>query len=243
MGLTVQPEVLRGLIGRPGFRGRGLLARFMYSLPVSLIGRCTVRPPGVQADVRAEYERHIRALLDKAQSDDGEPITLTLTPAARERLEALAIATESRLAEHGDLGHLADWGGKLVGMVVRVAGLLHLAERPEDAVAGTESISAQTVASAIRIGEYAVAHAHGAFAEMGLTRRSRTPATSGAGSRSSARTRSLSAISSRGSRAGSVASSYSNPFSECSKSTVTCALPRRQRSASGPGASPAQCTR
>ena len=33
IGLTVQPEVLQGLADRPGFRGRGLLARFLYSLP------------------------------------------------------------------------------------------------------------------------------------------------------------------------------------------------------------------
>jgi replicative DNA helicase len=35
IGLTVQPEVLQGLASRPGFRGRGLLARFLYSLPAS----------------------------------------------------------------------------------------------------------------------------------------------------------------------------------------------------------------
>jgi replicative DNA helicase len=39
IGLTVQPEVLQGLASRPGFRGRGLLARFLYSLPASLVGR------------------------------------------------------------------------------------------------------------------------------------------------------------------------------------------------------------
>jgi replicative DNA helicase len=33
IGITVQPDVLRGLADRPGFRGRGLLARFLYSLP------------------------------------------------------------------------------------------------------------------------------------------------------------------------------------------------------------------
>jgi len=38
IGLTVQPEILQGLAGRPGFRGRGLLARFLYSLPASLVG-------------------------------------------------------------------------------------------------------------------------------------------------------------------------------------------------------------
>jgi len=39
IGLAVQPEVLRGLASRPGFGGRGLLARFLYSLPASLVGR------------------------------------------------------------------------------------------------------------------------------------------------------------------------------------------------------------
>ena len=43
IGLAVQPEVLRGLASRPGFGGRGLLARFLYSLPASLVGR---RQPG-----------------------------------------------------------------------------------------------------------------------------------------------------------------------------------------------------
>src|SRR5829696_6634709 len=38
IGLAVQPEVLRGLASRPGFGGRGLLARFLYSLPPSLVG-------------------------------------------------------------------------------------------------------------------------------------------------------------------------------------------------------------
>jgi hypothetical protein len=167
MGLTVQPEVLRGLIGRPGFRGRGLLARFVYSVPASLVGRRAIRPPGVRADNRSEYERRIRALLDQTQPDDGEPINVKLTPVARERLEAFAIATEPRLAEHGDLGHLADWGGKLVGMVARLAGLLHMAEQPVNAVVAGRAISAETMTAAIRIGEYAVEHARAAFAEMG----------------------------------------------------------------------------
>ena len=50
IGLAVQPEVLRGLAGRPGFGGRGLLARFLYSLPAEPgrppPGRRPTRPPG-----------------------------------------------------------------------------------------------------------------------------------------------------------------------------------------------------
>ena len=36
--LSPQPDVLQGLASKPGFRGRGLLARFLFMLPVSKIG-------------------------------------------------------------------------------------------------------------------------------------------------------------------------------------------------------------
>jgi putative DNA primase/helicase len=38
IGLSPQPAVLSGLSDIPGFRGRGLLARFMYGLPPSNLG-------------------------------------------------------------------------------------------------------------------------------------------------------------------------------------------------------------
>ena len=38
IGLSPQPDVLRGLAAKPGFRGRGLLGRFLYLLPPSPLG-------------------------------------------------------------------------------------------------------------------------------------------------------------------------------------------------------------
>lgn len=38
MVLSPQPDVLQGLAAKPGFRGRGLLARFLYALPASRLG-------------------------------------------------------------------------------------------------------------------------------------------------------------------------------------------------------------
>lgn len=38
IGLAVQPDVIRRLADTPEFRGRGLLARFLYALPDSLVG-------------------------------------------------------------------------------------------------------------------------------------------------------------------------------------------------------------
>jgi hypothetical protein len=62
IGLTVQPEVLQGLAGRPGFRGRGLLARFLYSLPASLVGRRQAGTPPVPESVADRYIRELQAL-------------------------------------------------------------------------------------------------------------------------------------------------------------------------------------
>jgi replicative DNA helicase len=62
IGLAVQPEVLRGLAGRPGFRGRGLLARFLYSLPASLVGRRQAGAPPVPPAVADRYALEFQAL-------------------------------------------------------------------------------------------------------------------------------------------------------------------------------------
>src|SRR5512133_1988912 len=80
IGLAVQPEVLRGLASRPGFGGRGLLARFLYSLPASLVGRRQVGAPPVAPAVADRYALELQALassLAVPAGDDG-PAVLTL---------------------------------------------------------------------------------------------------------------------------------------------------------------------
>jgi hypothetical protein len=62
LGLAIQPDVLRGLADRPGFRGRGLLGRFAYSLPANLLGHRIVNPPEVPQPIRAAYHRHAAAV-------------------------------------------------------------------------------------------------------------------------------------------------------------------------------------
>jgi hypothetical protein len=50
VGLSPQPDVLTALKDEPGFRGRGLLARFLYAVPQSRLGYRTLEP---QAYVRS----------------------------------------------------------------------------------------------------------------------------------------------------------------------------------------------
>jgi hypothetical protein len=176
IGLTIQPEVLRGLAGRPGFGGRGLLARFLYSLPQSLVGRRQPGAPPVPAAVADRYTLELQALAASLTTpagpdagDDG-PALLTLDQAAADLLIAFERDLEPRLAAgSGDLAHLAGWAAKLAGATCRLAGLLHLATHLRDGWA--QPIGADTFGGAARLAGYLVEHARAVFDLMGADSR------------------------------------------------------------------------
>jgi replicative DNA helicase len=168
IGLTVQPEVLRGLAGRPGFGGRGLLARFLYSLPESLVGRRQPGAPPVPQPVADRYTRELHALatsLTTPASDNG-PALLSLDPETAELLLAFERDLEPRLAPgSGDLAHLAGWAAKLAGATCRIASLLHLAAHLRDGWA--RPIGTDTFAGAARLADYLIEHTRAVFDLMG----------------------------------------------------------------------------
>jgi replicative DNA helicase len=167
IGLTVQPEVLQGLASRPGFRGRGLLARFLYSLPPSLVGRRQAGAPPVPPAIADRYALELQALAASlaTPATDG-PTLLTLDPPAGDILLEFERDLEPRLATgSGDLAHLAGWAAKLAGATCRLAGLLHLAGHLRDGWG--QPIGASTFAAAIRLADYLVEHARAVFDLMG----------------------------------------------------------------------------
>jgi replicative DNA helicase len=167
IGLAVQPEVLRGLAGRPGFGGRGLLARFLYSLPASLVGRRQPGAPPVPTAVADRYALELQALAASLATPAGDDTAvLTLDQAAAVLLLALEQDLEPRLAAgSGDLAHLAGWAAKLAGATCRLAGLLHLAGHLRDGWA--RPINAGTFAGAARLADYLIDHARAVFDLMG----------------------------------------------------------------------------
>lgn len=171
LGLTVQPDVIRGLMAYPGFKGRGLLGRFLYAMPVSLLGKRDTDPPPMTEEMRTPYRLRIRNLLALRpgldQFGNRTPWTLRYGPEAQERMKAFAAWIEPRLAESGDLGVMTDWGGKLVGAVARITGNLHMAEFVGREKPWQIPIQLKTVENAILLGEYLIAHAKAAYAEMG----------------------------------------------------------------------------
>ncbi|WP_406112806.1 YfjI family protein [Kitasatospora purpeofusca] len=165
MALAVQPCVLEDIGRNRQFDGRGLLARFLYSMPESLVGRRKSLPDLIPDDVSEAYEKQVSALT-LAMAGWTDPAVLTTTPEAGAKLVAFQDHIEPRLDPRGgSLGHVNDWGGKLVGATVRIAGLLHLAEHGGDAY--KHPITADTVDQAVRLGEYFTTHALNVFEAMG----------------------------------------------------------------------------
>ncbi|MEP7028433.1 MAG: YfjI family protein [Candidatus Eisenbacteria bacterium] len=171
VGLAVQPEVIRGLMQKPGFLGRGLLARFLYSTPVSLLGRREIDAEGVAVSVREAYRRGVLDLiaLPLRRDERGEivPHVLRFEQDALELLRDFEGWLEPQLAEFGELGHMSDWAGKLVGAIVRIVGILRLAEHPEISGENGIWIGRALVERGIQIGRYLISHARAAYGEMG----------------------------------------------------------------------------
>lgn len=168
MGLAIQPDVLRGLMDRPGFRGRGLLARFLYSLPASRVGYRLPSGPAAPAPVTAAYSALIRGALQLSPGPwDGCHLAVANADALH-HLDRFQQQIERELRDGGSLASMRDWGNKCVGLVVRVAGVFHGLLYADTAQPGREPISAETMLGAIAIGEYAIEHARVALQEMGV---------------------------------------------------------------------------
>ncbi|KAB2371120.1 DUF3987 domain-containing protein [Actinomadura montaniterrae] len=169
LGVCLQPGVLAGLGDTPEFREQGLLGRLLIAMPESLLGRRNARPDPIPPHVTATYERTLTALVLSLRpfgDPDATPATLTFTGEAQDAVIDLLEATEPRFRPGvGDLAHMTDWGGKLVGAVVRFAALLHLGEHLRDGYG--RPIDLATFHRAVQLGEYFTAHAQAAYDAIG----------------------------------------------------------------------------
>jgi len=164
MGLAIQPNVLEGLLENAAFRGRGLLARFLYALPESRIGTRKIEPDPVPECVGQAYETVIRRLCE-LPSDADQPQYLQLADGAWMLLRDFMQKLEPELGAGGELEYAQDWGSKLAGAVVRIAGVMHCVIHAYDEPC-LHPLAATTMASAIEIGRYATTHALAAFEAM-----------------------------------------------------------------------------
>ena len=154
IGLTVQPSVIAALADKPELAGRGLTARFMYSLPVDNVGhRDFLNPtPPDPATTRA-YDNHLTQLAEQLQTTTNAQIVLD-EQAHREFLQWKQQLEERRTPD-GELRPLAEWSTKLESTTIRVAGLLHLAHGHSP----NGTLTVDTMRQAIEVGDYWISHA------------------------------------------------------------------------------------
>jgi replicative DNA helicase len=169
LGLMIQPTVLEAVGANREFRGRGLLARFLYTFPVSKVGHRDVAPPPVDTAVEDTYSVNLGALASGLVDWAGDPAVLILSPMAHAAINTIAADVEPTLAGDGELASLADWGSKYVGAIARITGILHLAIYGH-ARGVITAIAVETVVAASRIGAYYKACAIRAFGDIGTDR-------------------------------------------------------------------------
>jgi replicative DNA helicase len=142
-------------------RGRGVVARVLWSWPGTLLGRRDPDPPTVPEAVAAAYAAHLGALAEELYRL--EPAEVKLSAAADRLRVEFAAEVEPRLAPGGgDLAELDGWASKLPGNVVRCAGLLHVAEHGPRG-----EVSAETMTAAAELGRYFTAHATRVWGDSG----------------------------------------------------------------------------
>lgn len=167
--LAFQHDVLRKLAEKDGFEGRGLLARFAFAIPKSIIGSRSLTPAGMPYDVSAAYDATIKRLINLtpfslSPSEMPKIPTLTwLSDEARALFLSFRQAHEPRMAPTGDLHKILAWASKYPALVLRIASVLHAVE---DSSKLTRPVSLKTMESALEIGRFFLEHARGAFLVM-----------------------------------------------------------------------------
>jgi hypothetical protein len=162
VGISPQPDVIASLRDKPGFRGRGLLARFLYGLPASRLGYRALAGKPIPEAVELRYETGIRELLEYRPESIQR---LRFDPSAYREWKDFQTGLEPQFREGGMLEELKDWGSKLPGAVARIAGVLHLANCLKRGSAPAE-IDHSTVVAAAEIGATLISHCRAVFRLM-----------------------------------------------------------------------------
>jgi hypothetical protein len=162
--VMAQPTVLRRFGGNADLAGRGLPARFLFALPRSLAGWRAVDPDPVPEQVADLYRQRVHDLA-ATYAEWTDPAVVTLTPEAERVRRAAAEQVEAQLRPGGTLYEMREWGNKLFGATLRLAGLLHVAHHPDDA--WRRPIDADRMADAVRLAEFFAAHYRTALTIIG----------------------------------------------------------------------------
>ncbi|MGE6577402.1 DUF3987 domain-containing protein [Paenibacillus xylanexedens] len=191
LGITLQNSILNDFLSNGVVSGRGLPARCLFSIPETLLGQRKANSLPIPSDIQSTYQRNILNILswnalpeteptdnskdaimtyvantieNKSKEEDEQAVIIRFSEKATKVYEQFFEQHEVRLAPNeGDLYEdMLSWGGKHVGHIMRIAGLLHVANNADKHTLPLE-VQASTVESAISLSEYLIVHARKAY--------------------------------------------------------------------------------
>jgi putative DNA primase/helicase len=165
--LMIQPGMMSEVAGSKGFRDSGLLARFLYAIPATNVGKRDVRKhPAIDPALRERYEAGMLSLLNGWLCEPGTVPKVQVLDMADSAAELWYDFAQEIEDSHGDgckYESIRDWTSKLPGAVARIAALLELAEMG----LGAETVTFCAMDRAIRLARVLIPHAQAAFGLLG----------------------------------------------------------------------------
>ncbi|GHV39855.1 hypothetical protein FACS189490_04110 [Clostridia bacterium] len=125
--LGCQPDVAKKFITNRSFIENGFVARFLYAMCGSMLGSRDHEPPDVPKETVERYSAFMTNLAARALDHKAPSLELTLTASAYRRYMDFKRDLEPQLAERGGrFSHMREWGAKLAGNMLRIAGIFAL---------------------------------------------------------------------------------------------------------------------
>ncbi len=173
VAVSCQPYVLQEMGENRAFRGRGLLARFLFAIPKSRLGFRTLLPKEIPQSVLNGWNRMVCSMLDQQQHTDkfDNPMaqTLYLRPEAYRLWKSEQHSNEIDMRPGGLWAENTGWASKYPGAVLRTAGVLHCAIcADEGRDPATVDVQESTMRFAVQLGRKIKSHSLRAFGMMAL---------------------------------------------------------------------------
>ena len=162
IGLFLQQSVIKNL--PENFSNRGLTQRFLYSFPRSFLGQRKIKVNQMSKEVKKTFNENIKKLLEL---ETKKPIKLTLSEEAKDYEIKIRTEIEELLNDKNESEHFRSWLSKLAGQILRIAGLLHVANHVSDNIRDIQTvIDVKTLKKAYSLRDYFIKHAKKAYGIM-----------------------------------------------------------------------------
>lgn len=162
LNVAPQPGALKALFGDEQAQERGFIARFLFSLPTSMLGFRDLDSPDISPEGRAIWQSTVEQLLDIPFQK--EPREIAMADDAAGTWRKFRLENESWVQPGGAKGLMRPWASKLPGAVARLAFALHVLGIPYGA--SQDKIPVETVSAALSWVPYLKSHVQALIGEV-----------------------------------------------------------------------------